>query len=138
MPKYTKKDIQKLMRKLDFCLMTTVDARGRLQSRPMSNNKNVDYDGTSYFFTLSNTDTIKHLKKNNQVTLTFQGAKMLFIEASGKAKLINSRPFMEKFWQPELEMWFKKGLDTKGIVMIKVDAKTIRYWHQQYEGKMDL
>lgn len=138
MPKYSKQDLQKLMKKLDFCLMTTIDGRGRMQSRPMSNNRKVDYDGTSYFFSMSDTDKVKHIKKNNQVTLTFQGDKMLFIEASGKARLIQSRSIMEKFWQPELEMWFKKGLDTKGIVMIKVDAKTIRYWHQEYEGKINV
>lgn len=138
MAKYTKKQMQKLMKKLDFCLMTTVDARGRLQSRPMSNNKKVDYDGTSYFFSLSNTDKVKQLKKNNQVTLTFQGDKMLFIEASGKAKLISSRTIMEKFWEPEIEMWFRKGLDTKGLVLIKVDAKVIRYWHREYEGKFEV
>lgn len=136
MAKYSKEELQKLMKKLDFCLMTTIDGRGRLQSRPMSNNKNVDYDGTSYFFSLAETDKVKHLKKYNKVTLTFQGNDMLFIEASGKGKIITAKATIEKYWQPELEMWFKKGIDTKGLVLIKVDADIIRYWHKQYEGKL--
>jgi general stress protein 26 len=136
MAKYTTAELQKLMRKLDFCMMTTIDGRGRLQSCPMSNNNNVDYDGSSYFFSMMDTDKVKNLKKNNRVTLTFQGEDMLFIEASGKGKLLTSKIIMQKYWKPGLEMWFKKGIATKGIVLIKVDAKELRYWHKQYEGKL--
>ncbi|GAC1417344.1 MAG: hypothetical protein NVS9B7_20860 [Flavisolibacter sp.] len=42
--------IIKLMRKLDTCMMTTRTGRGTFNSRPMSNNGDVTYDGNSYFF----------------------------------------------------------------------------------------
>ena len=60
----------------------------------MSNNSNVDYDGTAYFFSMTDTEKVKSLKKNKNVTLLFQGDEMLFIEASGKGKLITSRSIM--------------------------------------------
>ena len=136
MAKYKKAELQQLMKKSDFCMMTTIDGRGRLASRPMSNNRLVDYDGTSYFFSMMDTNKVKHLKNNNNVTLTFQGEDMVFIAARGKGKLLTSRAIMQQYWQPELSMWFKKGIDTKGIVLIKVDAKELRYWHKQYEGSL--
>jgi general stress protein 26 len=138
MASYKKDQLLVFMKKLDFCMMTTIDGRGRLRSRPMSNNRNVDYDGTSYFFSMSDTLKIKHIKKNNNVTLTFQGRDMLFIELSGKCKIITTKAQMVKFWKPELEMWFKDGVETKGLVMLKVDSKELSYWHKQYEGIVKL
>lgn len=138
MAKYTKAELQKLMRKLDFCMMTTVDGRGRLQSRPMSNNKNVDFDGDSWFYSFEDTNKMKHIEKNRNVTLTFQGDDMLFIECSGKAKIITSKLKMAEHWDESLNMWFKDGINTKGIVMVKVEAKTLRYWHKQFEGSLNI
>ena len=43
---------------------------------------------------------------------------------------------MEEHWLKELEQWFKDGLDTKGIVMIHVKAKRIKYWHNEDEGEV--
>lgn len=136
MPKYKLAELQNLMKKIDFCQMTTIDGRGRLQSRPMSNNKDVEYNGSSWFFCMEDTDKVKHLKNNNNVTLNFQGEDMLFIECSGKGKVIRDKSKMQKHWTPDLDTWFKDGIDTKGLVMIKVEAKVIRYWHKQYEGSL--
>ena len=55
------KDIAARMRGLDLCLLTTVSDHGRLASRPMSNNGEVDYDGTSYFFTWQDSRMVRDL-----------------------------------------------------------------------------
>ena len=47
--------IARSMRELDICMMVTETARGTLNSRPMSNNKDVTYKGDSLFFSLCNT-----------------------------------------------------------------------------------
>lgn len=136
MAKISIKNVSKMIKKLDLCMLTTINGRGTPESRPMSNNHQVDYDGTSYFFTWDKSLTVKDLKKNTNVSLNFIDNKIfkkLFIAINGKARLSVKREEMEAHWSPDLEVWFKDGLDTKGIVMIAVEAKHIKVW----EGKKE-
>ena len=84
------KSITKLMKGLDLCMFTTTDGRGISSSRPMSNNHDVDYDGTSYFFTWKDTRTVKEIQKNPNVSLQFATkgilGKPLFISIAGHAE----------------------------------------------------
>src|SRR5215203_3216892 len=80
-------DISKKMRKLDICMLTTQTGRGVLNSRPMSNNGDVEYDGNSYFFTYEGSQKIKDIENNPQVSLSFNGPKDLYLAITGKAKL---------------------------------------------------
>jgi general stress protein 26 len=115
-------------------MMTTQTGRGTLNSRPMSNNGDVKYDGNSYFFTYEQSQKVKELTANPQVQLSFNGADDLYISVIGKAKLIRAKSRLAEHWQPSLAQWFKEGLETPGIVMIHVKAATIKYWQRNKEG----
>ena len=39
------------MRDIDFTMLATHSPDGSIAARPMSNNREVDYDGGSYYFT---------------------------------------------------------------------------------------
>ncbi len=130
--------ISRKMRNLDLCTLTTQSAKGVLNSRPMSNNGDVKYDGNSFFFSYEKSQKVKDIQANPQVGLNFQGEKGLFISVVGKAKLLYSRAIMEKHWVPDLEKWFEDGLDTPGIVLIQVKAKNIKYWQKRSEGEIKL
>ena len=134
----TLSDIRKKMQKLDICMMTTQTGRGNFNSRPMSNNGDVEYDGNSYFFSYENSKKIKELTENPQVQLNFNGADDLYISVSGKAKLIQSKSKMQEHWQDSLNQWFKEGLNTPGVVMIHVAARTIKYWQREQEGEVKI
>ena len=41
-------------------------------------------------------------------------------------------------WVPDLEAWFEQGVDTPGLVLIKVHAKRIKYWEGEEEGEVKL
>ena len=43
--------LREIVRAVDICMLTTVDERGDLHSRPMSNNREVEFDGDLWFFT---------------------------------------------------------------------------------------
>ncbi|RYZ60781.1 MAG: pyridoxamine 5'-phosphate oxidase, partial [Proteobacteria bacterium] len=139
MPKTTLKTIAKYMRGIDFCHLTTSDLRGRTRSRPMSNNGDVDYDGTSYFFAYSGSKKVKAIQKNPIVSLQYVNTglfkKNVFLSVEGKAKLSTKREDLEKHWVPSLNLWFPKGIDTKGIVLIAVKASKIHYWTGSEEGE---
>lgn len=134
----TLKDVSKIMRKLDLCMLTTTTSHGMLASRPMSNNGDVEYDGNSYFFTWKNSRSVQDIEKDNHVNLTFQGKNDIFISVSGKASLVTSREKMEEHWLDELDKWFENGLDTSGIVMIVVKADRVKYWQNEEEGEVKL
>ena len=133
--------VTKLMKKLDLCMLTTVDGRGIPDARPMSNNQEVEYEGTNYFFTTTDTLMVKHIRKNHNVVLSFISDKMfkkLFITVTGKASLITDREEMEKHWSKDIALWFEDGLDTKGLVMIAVEASVIKGWENKKEFELDL
>ncbi|MBC7712214.1 MAG: pyridoxamine 5'-phosphate oxidase family protein [Rhizobacter sp.] len=141
MAKTSLKKVSSMMKGIDLCMLTTVNGRGAPLSRPMSNNGQVDYDGTSYFFTDKKSLMFRELKKNPSVGLSFIHPKFFgktYISVSGKANLSTDKLEMEKHWSPDLEVWFKDGLDTKGIVMIEVQAKHIKYWDGGEQGEVDI
>jgi general stress protein 26 len=132
------KELAKIMKKLDFCMMTTTTKGGLSASRPMSNNGQVEYDGNSYFFTMKKSRTVKDLTKNKNVNLSFQGAKGLFLSVEGKGKIVKNQAAFEQHWTKDLDKWFKKGPATPGVVMIHVKAKRVKYWQNEKEGEVVL
>ncbi|ALW88046.1 pyridoxamine 5'-phosphate oxidase family protein [Deinococcus actinosclerus] len=134
----TLNDLARLMRGLDLCLLTTTTAHGLLGSRPMSNNGEVDYDGTSHFFTWSESRAAQDIAKNKNVQLGFQSqGPFLFIAVQGDATLTTHRPTMAPHWQESLTQWFKDGLDTPGLTMITVRARRVNWWGEE-EGELEL
>jgi len=50
--------------------------------------------------------------------------------------LIDDRATFEEHWVPELEYWFKEGIDTPGMIMIHVHADRIDYWDGMEAGEV--
>lgn len=139
MAKKSMKEVAKIMADMDICMLTTIKGRDITTSRPMSNNGDVRYDGKSYFFTDDKSKMVKDIKKNKHVSLSFAGrkrSKPLMISVVGDAKLVNDRSLMKEHWTKDLNIWFKDGIETPGIVMIQVHAKRIKYWHGNKEGEV--
>jgi general stress protein 26 len=130
--------LTKHMRQIDICMMVTISKRGSLNSRPMSNNKDVNYKGDSWFFTYEKTRKIKDLEENPNVSLNFEGDKDLFISITGKGKIIRDKEIFEKHWVDSLSQWFPHGVDTKGMVLIHVKGLKLEYWQREKEGKIKI
>ncbi|HEX8833472.1 MAG TPA: pyridoxamine 5'-phosphate oxidase family protein, partial [Abditibacteriaceae bacterium] len=43
--------LREMIKDIDLCMLTSVEADGTLHSRPMSNNREVEFDGGLWFFT---------------------------------------------------------------------------------------
>jgi len=133
-------DLSKAMRGLDFCMLTT--GRGRLSSRPMSNNGDVEYDGDSWFYAYEDSAKIRDIEENPAVGLSFSEGKSLlgkpgiFIGIEGHAELIRDQAHFEAHWTKSLERWFPQGTDTPDMILIKVHAERIRYWDGEEQGEL--
>jgi general stress protein 26 len=137
-------EISEKMRDIDFTMLSTRAANGAIGSRPMSNNRDVDYDGDSFYFTTDDTLMVQDITRDAQVGLSFQGkAGMLgmrpfFVAIEGQAELIRDKGQFEAHWNTDLERWFKDGVDTPGLVLIKVHASRIHYWDGEDEGEIQV
>ena len=140
----TLSDLAEKMKDIDFAMLSTHSPGGTIGARPMSNNRDVDYDGDSYFFTTDDSLMVADIGHNPQVGLSFQGkAGMLglrpfFIAVEGKAELIRDKAAFEQHWTKDLDRWFEKGADTPGLVLIKVHANRAHYWDGEDEGELIL
>ncbi len=122
------KTLAQKMSGIDVTMFSTYSTYGKLAIRPMSNNGEVEYDGTSYYFAFENSSVVKDIKRDEQVGLAFQSKKGLYVAVDGKAKLTQDKVKMAEHWTPSLEQWFKDGVETPGVTLIEVAAKRIRYW----------
>ena len=137
MTEHSLKDLAKKMAGINIASFSTQGTYGWMASRPMSNNGEVEYDGTSYYFAFADSNVVHDIKRDDKVALSFENGKGLYVTVKGKATLTEDKSKMADHWTPALDAWFKDGLDTDGVVMVKVDARHIRYWDTSGD-KMDM
>lgn len=136
------KDVARMMRKIDFAMLMTFAPGGQIGGRPMSNNREVDYNGYSYYFTRGLSQMVRDIERNSQVALAFQGDRRLLgrpgplINVQGVAKVIRDKAHFAEHWNKELGKWFKEGVDTPGLVMIRVQARRVNYWNGRHDGEI--
>ncbi|MDH7973112.1 pyridoxamine 5'-phosphate oxidase family protein [Sphingomonas sp. AR_OL41] len=135
-------NLAETMRDIDFTLLTTLAADGGLAARPMSNNRDVDFDGDSFFFALGDTQVVGDIARNPKVGMTLHGNSSLlgkppiFITVAGTAELIRDKAAFERHWNKDLERWFEQGTDTPGLTLIKVHAGHVHYWDGEEQGEI--
>jgi general stress protein 26 len=137
-------DISEKMRDIDFTILSTRTEGGAIAGRPMSNNREVEYDGDSYFFALDDTRAVADIRRDPNVGLGYQAKsgmlhmKPFFITVEGQASLIQDKASFADHWNKDLDSWFKQGIDTPGLTLIKVHAERLHYWDGYDEGELDL
>ena len=129
--------VVKKMKTLDFCMMVTTDGRGTHFSRPMSNNRQVEFDGDNWFFSYEDSDKVRQMNANARVSLIFQGEDMLFMQVYGSASIVKQKSKLAELWVKDLERWFPKGVETPGICLIHLKANKVQFWHKEKEGIID-
>ena len=134
----TRKDVAKMMEGIDLCFMATLSAEGGISSRPMSNNGQVDWDGSNWFFSNGETRKIRELEANPATTLDFQ-TKDTWISLRGTARLHqDNRRLFEAHWTADLDRWFPEGIDTPGLTLIEVVADIAEVNGRPGEATIDL
>lgn len=131
-------EVAQKMRDIDIAMLSTHTDGGAIAGRPMSNNGEVEYDGDSYYFTWEDTRMVDDIRRNRKVGLSFQGKKAFMVAVEGEADVIKDKAEFKEHWTPDLDDWFKDGIDTKGVVMIKISAKRAHYWDGEEEGEVKL
>lgn len=137
-------DIAKKLRDIDFTIFSTRTSNGAIAGRPMSNNRDVDFDGDAWFFTCDDTRTVADIQRDPHVGLGYQGKsgalgfKPFFVSVEGRAELIRDKAAFAEHWTKDLDRWFEQGIDTPGLVLIRVEAERLHYWDGYDEGELKL
>jgi general stress protein 26 len=129
-------ELAEKMRDIDIAMLVTHTEGGAIAARPMSNNRQVDYDGDSYYFTWAESRMVEDIESDPKVSLTFQGSRAFTVAVEGKAEVIRDKAEFEKHWTPDLDKWFDDGTNTKGLAMIKVRADRVHYWNGEDDGEI--
>ncbi|WP_380871811.1 pyridoxamine 5'-phosphate oxidase [Sphingomonas sp. DBB INV C78] len=138
----TLEDLSEKMRDIDFAMLSTHTEGGAISLRPMSNNREVDFDGDSWFFAHESTRMVNDIKCNPKIGLAYQGSSGLlgmrpfFLAIEGLAALIRDKATLAEHWTKGLERWWPDGIDTPGLVLIRVTAERLHYWNGEDEGEL--
>jgi general stress protein 26 len=137
-------ELAEKMRDIDFAILTTRADNGAIAGRPMSNNREVAFDGDSWFFALESTRTVSDIRRDRQVGLSYQaksgllGLRPFFLTLEGEATLSQDKAAFAAHWNKDLDSWFEQGMDTPGLTLIRVSARRVHYWDGYDEGEIEL
>lgn len=139
----TLNDVAEKMKGIDVAILSTHSENGEIATRPMSNNGDVQYDGDSYFFTTEDALCVSDISRNAKVALAYSTEPGLltgglYISVEGDAELIRDKAAFKAHWVPDLDNWFDDGVDTPGLVLIKVHARRIKCWDGGEETEVKL
>ena len=120
--------VAKLVDDARICMFTTMTIDGKHVSRPMALQE-VEFDGDLWFFAYADSPKVQQIRGNDQVNVSFANTKNSeWTSISGTAAVVEDRAKAEQLWAAPLKTWFPDGLDTPGMVLIKVAADTAEYW----------
>lgn len=121
--------LQKMIKGIDFCMLTTTCEDGSLVSRPMSVNGDVEADGDLWMFTYGHSHKVEEAKAHSQVNVSFADIKNHnYVSVSGTAELVRDKAKIKELWKPEFKAWFSEGVDTPDIALLKVSAHKAEFW----------
>lgn len=136
-----RKKLAKMMRGIDFCMMTTHGRGNTLHARPMSNNGEVDFDGDAWFFTWKDSTKVAELAANPGVELSYVGGtkrEPVWISVSGTTEIVEDTDKKVELWMDELAQWFEDGPEDEDVVLIHVKAKRAGWWSYKGEGHVTM
>src|SRR5689334_17802807 len=82
-------EIAQLLREIDTCMLASRGDDGELHARPMSNNRQVEWDGDSWFFAPADGRLAAELRGDPAVITTYRADdRFAFVALSGRAEIV--------------------------------------------------
>jgi general stress protein 26 len=117
--------LAELMKSIPVAMMTTLDDKEALTSRPMSPLQ-VDENGAIWFFTDLRSEKVEHLRV---VNLSFaDNDKSTYVSISGRGEIHAEHGHVKELWTPFARPWFPDGPDSPNLALLKFVPDTAEYW----------
>lgn len=122
------KKLSELIQDIRIAMLTTVDDRGMLRSRPMVTQE-APFDGDLWFFTGKDTGKVHEVEHDQDVNVAYSDPdRQQYVSVSGKAYVVSDRQKVDELWHPMLKAWFPEGKDDPDIGLIRVRVEKAEYW----------
>jgi general stress protein 26 len=117
--------IGRLIEGIHIAILTTLDAEGRLASRPMSVLK-MDENGLFWFFADANSGIVRQL---DRVNLSFSDEDAsTYVSIAGHGEVSGNRALVHELWTPLMKPWFPEGEDASNLALLRVEPQVAEYW----------
>jgi general stress protein 26 len=127
--------IKELAKKADVCLFTTSLTSLPLTTRPMST-RDVDDDGTIWFFSRKDSSKNREIAADNRVQLFYSNlSNSEFISLYGTATIIKDDDKAKELWSAIAKTWFNEGYNDPELTLLKIEPEEGYYWDTK-DGKV--
>ena len=111
-----------------FAMMTTLDNQGELWSRPMAT-RDIDEDGTLWFFTKRDSGKVENIKSDHRVNLSYAKPEdAIYVSITGTITLVDNPAKKRELWNAFVKAWFPDGVDDPDLILLKVTPEYAEYW----------
>lgn len=117
--------LAELIAPMSVAMLTTVDASGALQSRPMAPLA-LDGQGALWFFTDLRSAKADQLQRANLCFV--DPANASYVSLSGRGELSTDRAHIETLWTAFARPWFPDGPESTNLALLKFVPDTAEYW----------
>ena len=122
------KKIGELIGEIKFAMLTTVDEKGTLDSRPMATQK-TEFDGTLWFLTAQDTRKVDEIAAHSNVALVYADpGNASYVTVKGRAAVALDKAKIHELWNPMYQAWFPQGENDPQIRVLRVDVTEAEYW----------
>ncbi|GAB2696676.1 general stress protein 26 [Microbacterium marinum] len=121
-----RKTLADLLPKFRFAMVTTVDAEGKLTSRPLTVQEH-EFDGDLWFVVSRESSVVAEtaVRPGVGVALTSNDA---WVSLAGDAEVVDDRGRLRQYWSPALDAWFPDGPTDPNVTLLKINAVSGEYW----------
>jgi general stress protein 26 len=121
--------LKELIKDIDFCMLTTIDERGDLHSRPMSSNGDIDPNGDLWFFTGASSHKVSEINDAPRVNISFADpSNQHYVSVTGRAQLVLDRNKIDELWREQFKMWFPEGKQDPNVALLRINIEKAEYW----------
>lgn len=121
-------ELSKKVKDIKICMLSTLDAAGKMNSRPMYTHQ-IQEDGVIWFFTGKDSKKVLEINSNPIVNLNYSDTKSdLYVTINGKATITDDQAKVNELWNEMLKAWFPEGVNDPNIALIRVEADEAEYW----------
>ena len=128
--------VKKMAADAKICMLTTRTRDGKLVSRPMAL-QDIEFEGELWFFTYAGSDLAAEIEVHPQVNVAFSDPKQHnWVSIAGTATRVDDHAKAKELWNPLLKAWFPDGLETPGLILVRVHGESAEYWEAAHSSKV--
>lgn len=122
-------EVAGLIRDVEVAMLTTVDADGRLVSRPLCT-EDAEFDGELWFVTRSDSPKVAEIHANPHVNVAYAvPARNAYVSIAGQARIVHDPARAAAYQSRALAMFFPEGREDGDLCLVHVVADSAECWN---------